>query len=180
MNDLPLLTPYWSSAFAKQMRPPTLAPYTVAQLCMGPFPWTSTYQGSNDRFSPPALSYTFCRVIFSACCKQCLTFPPFLFWYLPLFCATWNTLPLPGYRQSPHFVWGNTSDAVRSRRLHTCFLIEHSMWCSGWHFTNASVAIFSNHFTKSKRSHANLFEVWLIDRCFWATLCDKMDFNPPP
>lgn len=27
MNDPPLLTPYWSSAFAKQMKPPTLTPY---------------------------------------------------------------------------------------------------------------------------------------------------------
>lgn len=78
MNDPPLLTPYWSSAFAKQMKPPTLAPYMVALLCMGPCHGQAHTRDPTIGFSPPALLYLL-LVIFSAWCKQCLTFPPFFF-----------------------------------------------------------------------------------------------------
>lgn len=76
MNDPPLLTPYWSSAFAKQMKPPILAPYLVALLCMGPCHGQAHTRDPTLGFSPPALLYLR-LVIFSAWCKQCLTFPPF-------------------------------------------------------------------------------------------------------
>lgn len=78
MNDLPLLTLYWSSAFAKQMKPPTLAPYMVALLCKGPCHGQAHTRDPTIGFSPPALLY-FRLVIFSAWCTQCLTFPPFFF-----------------------------------------------------------------------------------------------------
>ena len=78
MNDPPLLTPYWSSAFAKQMKPPTLAPYMVALLCMGPCHGQAHTRDPTIGFSPPALLYLL-LVIFSAWCKQCLTFSPFFF-----------------------------------------------------------------------------------------------------
>lgn len=95
MNDPPLLTPYWSSAFAKQMKPPTLAPYMVALLCMGPCHGQAHTRDPTIGFSPPALLYLR-LVIFSAWCKQCLTFPPF-------FCATLNTLQFPSFRPSSYF-----------------------------------------------------------------------------
>lgn len=97
MNDPPLLTPYWSSAFAKQMKPPTLAPYMVALLCMGPCHGQAHTRDPTIGFSPPALLYLL-LVIFSAWCKQCLTFPPFFF-----FCATLNTLQFPSFRPSSYF-----------------------------------------------------------------------------
>lgn len=53
------LTPYWSSAFAKQMKSPFLAPYLVCPTLYGPMPWTSTYQGSNNRFFPSSSSSLF-------------------------------------------------------------------------------------------------------------------------
>lgn len=53
------LTPYWSSAFAKQMKSPILAPYLVCPTLYGPMPWTSTYQGSNNRFFPSSSSFLF-------------------------------------------------------------------------------------------------------------------------
>lgn len=81
------LTPYWSSAFAKQMKSPFLAPYLVCPTLYGPMPWTSTYQGSNNRF----FSSSFSSFIFSAWCKQCLTFPSF-------FCARLNTLQFLSFR----------------------------------------------------------------------------------
>lgn len=128
MNDPPLLTPYWSSAFAKQMKPPTLAPYMVALLCMGPCHGQAHTRDPTIGFSPPPLIYLR-LVIFSAWCKQCLTFPPF-------FCATLNALQFPSFRPSSYFfppnsLWKNesqhllplpgrwccTQEAFHSRRL---------------------------------------------------------------
>ena len=100
MNDPPLLTPYWSSAFAKQMKPPTLAPYMVALLCMGPCHGQAHTRDPTIGFSPPALLYLL-LVIFSAWCKQCLTFPPFFFFFF--FCAALNTLQFPSFRPSSYF-----------------------------------------------------------------------------
>lgn len=57
MNDPSLLTPYWSSAFAKQMKPPTLVPYMVALLCMGPCHGQAHTRDPTIGFSPPALLY---------------------------------------------------------------------------------------------------------------------------
>lgn len=131
MNDPPLLTLYWSSAFAKQMKPPTLAPYMVALLCMGPCHGQAHTRDPTIGFSPPALLYLR-LVIFSAWCKQCLTFPPF-------FCATLNALQFPSFRPSSYFLfftltlmlykkwiaafswlrgrWSCTQKAFHSRRL---------------------------------------------------------------
>lgn len=100
MNDPPLLTPYWSSAFAKQMKPPILAPYLVALLCMGPCHGQAHTRDPTLGFSPPALLYLR-LVIFSAWCKQCLTFPPF-------FCATLNTLHFPSFRPSSYWFFPNS------------------------------------------------------------------------
>lgn len=91
MNDPPLLTPYWSSAFAKQMKPPTLAPYMVALLCMGPCHGQAQTRDPTIGFSPPALLYLR-PVIFSAWCK--------LFHFSSLFfilciCFTLNSLQFP-------------------------------------------------------------------------------------
>lgn len=87
MNDPPLLTPYWSSAFAKQMKPPTLAPYMVALLCMGPCHGQAHTRDPTIGF-PLQLSYIFRLVIFSAWCKQCLTFPPFIFCHVKHFAVS--------------------------------------------------------------------------------------------
>lgn len=84
MNDPPLLTLYWSCAFAKQMKPPTLAPYMVALLCMGPCHGQAHTRDPTIGFSPPALLYLR-LVIFSAWWKQCLTFPPFFLCHVKRF-----------------------------------------------------------------------------------------------
>lgn len=142
MNDPPLLTPYWSSAFAKQMKPPTLAPYMVALLCMGPCHGQAHTRDPTIGFSPPALLY-FRLVIFSAWCKQCLTFPPFFsLCHVKHFAVPeLQTLILFFYFLYDKWVssvyFDCQGDEVVHRKLFIaggscsmCLLLEHSMWCN--------------------------------------------------
>lgn len=68
----------------------------AALLCMGPCHGQAHTRDPTIGFSPPALLY-FRLVPFSAWCKQCLTFPPFL-------CGTLNTLQFPSLRLSSYFI----------------------------------------------------------------------------
>lgn len=120
-------------------------------------------------FSPPALLYL-CLVIFSAWCKQCLTFLHFLFlcacfvkrFAFPEFldpCRTWYSNSLQQnkcHHLHDGFVcggfggvegrerWCRHSGCFYSERLWTCLLPEPNMWFNpqgtGWHFLNVSAA----------------------------------------
>ena len=176
MNDPPLLTPYWSSAFAKQMKPPTLAPYMVALLCMGPCHGQAHTRDPTIGFSPPALLYLL-LVIFSAWCKQCLTFPPFFFFFFFL-CrvehfavSKLQTLILflcSRKNESQHLLWlpgrrCRTQEVFHSRRLLRVYC-SGMTWCNprgkSWHFLNASAAFLPCvDFTKDRQRGEGAGEV---------------------